>query len=61
MIFNLPSVGFIDPESKQIPVTTNTFFDFASLTKLFANTAFLRLVRHNVIDSIDKAGYYSLE
>ncbi len=36
--------GFIDPETRQVPVTTETFFDLASLTKLFTATAFMRLV-----------------
>jgi CubicO group peptidase (beta-lactamase class C family) len=36
--------GWIDPETNQIPITPETLFDFASLTKLFTTTAFLSLV-----------------
>jgi CubicO group peptidase (beta-lactamase class C family) len=36
--------GWIDPETRQMPVTPETRFDFASLTKLFTTTAFLTLV-----------------
>jgi serine-type D-Ala-D-Ala carboxypeptidase len=36
--------GWIDPDTRQIPTTPETLFDFASLTKLFTTTAFLSLV-----------------
>ena len=36
--------GHIDPETQRIPVTTNTLFDLASVSKLFTATAFLSLV-----------------
>ncbi|MBK8024344.1 MAG: beta-lactamase family protein [Chloroflexi bacterium] len=36
--------GWIDPETKQIPVTRDTLFDLASVTKTFAATAFLAQV-----------------
>lgn len=36
--------GWIDPDTKQIPVTTDTLFDLASVTKLFTVTAFLQQV-----------------
>jgi CubicO group peptidase (beta-lactamase class C family) len=36
--------GWIDPETERIPVTTETRFDLASLTKLFTASAFLSLV-----------------
>jgi serine-type D-Ala-D-Ala carboxypeptidase len=36
--------GFIDPDIRQLPATTQTIFDLASLTKLFTATAFMRLV-----------------
>jgi CubicO group peptidase (beta-lactamase class C family) len=35
--------GWIDPDKRQVPVTTATLFDLASLTKLFTITAFLAL------------------
>ena len=36
--------GWIDPDTKQSPVTTDTLFDLASLTKLFVESSFLVLV-----------------
>lgn len=36
--------GWIDPETERIPVTPETRFDLASLTKLFTASAFLSLV-----------------
>jgi CubicO group peptidase (beta-lactamase class C family) len=38
------AVGWLDPESRQQPVTRETLFDLASLTKLFTTTAALRLI-----------------
>lgn len=35
--------GYIDPETQLHPVTTETYFDLASVTKLFTVTAFLSL------------------
>ncbi|MDZ4770919.1 MAG: serine hydrolase domain-containing protein [Chloroflexota bacterium] len=44
--------GWIDPETRRIPVMPNTYFDLASLTKLFTATTFLRQVSagHSAID-----------
>jgi CubicO group peptidase (beta-lactamase class C family) len=36
--------GWIDPETQQYPVTPTTWFDLASVTKVFTETAFLQLV-----------------
>jgi len=36
--------GWIDPQEQRWPVTTDTIFDLASLTKLFTATAFMTLV-----------------
>lgn len=36
--------GWIDPENRACPVTRETLFDLASITKLFTTTAFMRLV-----------------
>jgi serine-type D-Ala-D-Ala carboxypeptidase len=36
--------GYIDPDTRRIPATPATLFDFASLTKLFTTTAFLSLI-----------------
>ncbi len=36
--------GVIDPDGERHPVTKDTLFDLASLTKLFTTTAFLRFV-----------------
>ncbi|MDZ4765908.1 MAG: serine hydrolase domain-containing protein [Chloroflexota bacterium] len=41
--------GWIDPDTRQIPVTTDTRFDLASLTKLFTTSAFLTFVSDNRI------------
>jgi CubicO group peptidase (beta-lactamase class C family) len=35
--------GYLDPDTQQIPVTSKTIFDLASLTKLFTVTTFLVL------------------
>ncbi len=35
--------GWIDPDTRLVPVTTDTLFDLASVTKLFTVTAFLSL------------------
>lgn len=42
--------GWIDPEDKQIVATADTWFDLASLTKLFTMTAFLSLVSEGKVD-----------
>ena len=36
--------GWLDPNTRQHPVRRDTLFDLASLTKLFATTAFMVLV-----------------
>lgn len=36
--------GWLDPETRQRPIQPNTLFDIASVTKLFAVSAFLTLV-----------------
>jgi CubicO group peptidase (beta-lactamase class C family) len=36
--------GWIDPQTRQIPATPDAYFDLASVSKLFAATAFLTLV-----------------
>lgn len=42
--------GWIDPDTQQHPVTTQTLFDLASLTKLFTTTAFLVLAsQQNIV------------
>lgn len=38
------AAGWLDPDTHQQPTQPTTFFDLASLTKLFTATAFLRLV-----------------
>lgn len=38
------AVGWLDPEAQSISASLDSFFDLASLTKLFTATAFLRLV-----------------
>ena len=38
------SYGWLDPTHKQQPTQLDTYFDFASLTKLFTTTACLRLI-----------------
>ena len=43
VIFN-GAWGWIDPETKHHTVRANTYFDLASLTKLFTETAFLQCV-----------------
>ena len=41
--------GWIDPDAKAQTCTPETYFDLASLTKLFTVTAFLRLVSQNKV------------
>ena len=36
--------GYIDPDTRRLPVTAETLFDLASVTKLIVETAFLALV-----------------
>jgi CubicO group peptidase (beta-lactamase class C family) len=36
--------GHIDPDTRRLPATPGTLFDFASLTKLFTTTALLALI-----------------
>ncbi|MEZ4656756.1 MAG: serine hydrolase domain-containing protein [Caldilineaceae bacterium] len=38
------SYGWLDPSTEQQPTLLDTYFDFASLTKLFTTTACLRLI-----------------
>jgi CubicO group peptidase (beta-lactamase class C family) len=47
------NAGWIDPETRQVPVTSETLFDLASVTKLFTETAFLQLVSSNKIQLDD--------
>jgi CubicO group peptidase (beta-lactamase class C family) len=42
--------GWINPMLKRQPVTTETIFDFASLTKLFTTTACLRMYDAGLLD-----------
>ncbi len=42
--------GWGDPETQQYPVTPDTVFDLASVTKLFTATAFLSLVSEGRVD-----------
>ena len=44
--------GFLDPETKMRAINAETFFDLASLTKLFTTTTFMTLVEQGTI-SID--------
>lgn len=46
--------GWIDPETQQIPVRATTLFDLASVSKLFAESAFLSLVSEGKIGLDDK-------
>ena len=46
--------GWIDPETKQYPMTTDKRFDLASVSKLFTHTAFLSLVSEGKIRLEDK-------
>jgi CubicO group peptidase (beta-lactamase class C family) len=41
--------GVIDPDTRTLPTRTDTLFDLASVTKLFANTAFLTLVSEDKV------------
>lgn len=45
--------GWVDPDAQQTPVTTETRFDLASVTKLFVTTAFLSALSQNHIDLDD--------
>lgn len=36
--------GWLEPATRQQPITLNTLFDLASVTKLFVTTSFMRLV-----------------
>ena len=38
------ALGFLDPETRSRPVTDQTLFDLASVTKLYTTTAFMTLV-----------------
>lgn len=41
--------GTIDPDTRELPVTLSTWFDLASLTKIFTTTALLSLIsRHDI-------------
>ena len=39
--------GYLDPETRTRPVTSDTRFDLASVSKLFTVTAFMTLVEQN--------------
>jgi len=41
--------GWFDPETRTIPVTTETYFDLASVSKLFTSMAFLTLVNQGKV------------
>ncbi|MCI0714620.1 MAG: beta-lactamase family protein [Chloroflexi bacterium] len=43
--------GYIDPDTRRIPVTVETLFDLASLTKLFTVTTFLVLASDISLDT----------
>ena len=45
--------GFLDPETKTRPVNAETFFDLASVTKLFTTTAFMLLVEQGKVSLDD--------
>ncbi len=45
--------GWIDPQKRQFPVTPDTLFDLASVTKLFTTMTFLSLVSAGKIDLDD--------
>lgn len=47
------SWGWIDPDNNRYAVTATSFFDFASVTKLFVETTFLALVSSNKIQLDD--------
>jgi len=47
------AMGFLDPETKTRPVNAETFFDLASVSKLFTTTAFMTLVEDQKI-SVDE-------
>ena len=47
------AMGFLDPEAKIRPVNAETFFDLASVTKLFTTTAFMTLVEQGKV-SVDE-------
>ena len=46
--------GWIDPDAKQLPVTADTLFDLASLTKLFVESSFLALVESGKVKLDDR-------
>jgi CubicO group peptidase (beta-lactamase class C family) len=58
--------GWTDPHDKQFPVHVETFFDLASLTKLYTATAFFTLVTEEkvslhtpLVEVIPEFGHYS--
>lgn len=52
VLFNR-SYGWLDPEQHRFPTQLDSFFDLASLTKLFTLTAFMRLVESGRIALTD--------
>lgn len=46
--------GWIDPDTQEHPTRTGSYFDLASLTKLFTTTAFLRLVNEGRVRLDDR-------
>lgn len=46
--------GWIDPETRQLPVGTDTLFDLASVTKIVVETSFLTLVEAGKIGLQDR-------
>lgn len=46
--------GWVDPETRQRPVNSDTLFDLASVTKLFTTTCFMTLVEEGKV-ALDQA------
>ncbi|MCY4073227.1 MAG: serine hydrolase [Chloroflexi bacterium] len=46
--------GWIDPETRGLPVGSDTLFDLASVTKIFVETSFLTLVEASKVELQDR-------